>query len=274
MNEVTTTSTAMPADYAEKLMKGIAESRSTTPAGMGGKPLLRLLKDGIWVYGQENIEVEPLSRWAINPTQLVHGWVCWKNADKAGQKNELKGELMVPMTQAKPPQPAPVDGAGFASQLGCDLKCISGEDEGVEVHYKNGSDGGLKWMDGIRLAIQLRLSQPDGLNYPCPVLTLEQTHYPHPQWGKTYKPVLNIVGWCSMDGTMQDPTAFAPVAPALPAQAPPPPEPAPAPTARVRARSPRNPAPAAAPVKPAEKPVEPVAAPVAPTGQRRRPVAR
>jgi hypothetical protein len=266
--------TGISADQAQKLMKGIAESRNTTPAGSGGKPFLRLLKDGNWVYGQENVEVQEGSHWAVNPMTLSHGWVCWFNPPEgSGQKNEMRGDVMVPMTHDKPEQPAPKGGAPFVSQLGCEMRCMSGEDSGVEVLYKTNSDGGLKAMDGLRLAIQLHLAEPRGLAFPCPVLDLKMTHYPHPNYGRTYKPIFEIAGWCDMLGNMDK---GEPIAAVLPEPTAPPPE---EPVAPVRTRA-RRPAVAKAteaappPPKAAEKPVEPVAAPQAHTGQRRRPVAR
>jgi hypothetical protein len=58
MNELVNRNTALPANFGENLMKGIAETRSTMTVSDGGKPLLRLLKQGQWVYGPNNEPVE------------------------------------------------------------------------------------------------------------------------------------------------------------------------------------------------------------------------
>ena len=63
MNDLTKRDEAgLPADFLQKLSSGIAESRATTIIAGGGKPLLRLLKGGHWVFGQGNEEVQPGSR--------------------------------------------------------------------------------------------------------------------------------------------------------------------------------------------------------------------
>jgi hypothetical protein len=107
MSNVTTTNPAgLPATMLEQIAKGIAENRAPTSVAGGGKPLLRLLRDGIWVFGQENIEVQEGSHWAVNPMMLVHGWVCWIDGGP-NAKNELAGEVMGPMWEPR----VPVQGA-------------------------------------------------------------------------------------------------------------------------------------------------------------------
>ena len=66
-------------EYAKQLLSGLIESRTTVLATGGGKPLLRLLKDGIWVFGQDDAEVQKGSHWAINVKTLGWGSVCWTN---------------------------------------------------------------------------------------------------------------------------------------------------------------------------------------------------
>jgi hypothetical protein len=66
-------SRSLSADMASRLRSGIAESRATTILP-GGKPILRLLKSGSWVFGQNDDDVQIGSEWAINPMQIGHGW--------------------------------------------------------------------------------------------------------------------------------------------------------------------------------------------------------
>jgi hypothetical protein len=257
------TNLAMPADFAAKLAAGIAESRANTHIS-GGKPFLRLLKDGIWVYGAEDLEVEPGAHWAVNIMSLVHGWCCW--VDRGGnQKNELVGEEMVSMTQALPPRPLPIENTPFSEQRGFELKCMTGEDQGTEVVYKTGSVGGMRAVDGLLASIQKALAEHP--QYAFPVLTLEQDSYQHTKWGKTYVPVMTLVGWADMNGTMM------PEVPEVSfAQAPGPDQD----ISEAQAADPPKRRRGAG--KPAEKPAEAVAAtppPVSTTqahaGQRRRP---
>jgi class 3 adenylate cyclase len=49
--------TAVSAQLLDRLKSGIAESRASTVLAGGGKPYLRMLKSGEWVYGQRDDEV-------------------------------------------------------------------------------------------------------------------------------------------------------------------------------------------------------------------------
>jgi hypothetical protein len=258
---VTTKPAGLPADMLSKIASGIAENRAATSVAGGGKPLLRLLRDGIWVYGQENIEVQDKSRWAVNPMQLSHGWVCWLDGGP-NAKNEMAGEIMGPMWEPRVPKPAPVGNTPFKEQFGCELKCISGDDAGVEVQFKTPSDGGIRAMIKLRDEVQRHLAN-GGAAFPCPVLELTEESYNHSKWGKIYKPIMDIVGWCDMNGTMEGEAA-----PQLAAAAPEP-DPVPEPPKAARAR--RAPA-AAAEAAPARE--EPLPTQQVHTGQRRRPAAR
>jgi hypothetical protein len=95
------------------------------------------------------------------------------------------------------------------------------------------------------------------------VLELTEESYNHSKWGKIYKPIMDIVGWCDMNGTMEGEAA-----PQLAAAAPEP-DPVPEPPKAARAR--RAPA-AAAEAAPARE--EPLPTQQVHTGQRRRPAAR
>ena len=59
-------------DFADRLISGIAVSKASTPIA-GGVPILRLLRHGVWVYGQGDEPVQQGSEWAINPASMRHG---------------------------------------------------------------------------------------------------------------------------------------------------------------------------------------------------------
>lgn len=194
--------TALSTDVASKLLKGIGESRASTPKA-GGEPLLRMLRSGEWVYGQEDTEVLEGSLWAVNPLSIQHGWSCWTNYDpKEKKKNELLGEAMGPIYESKPDRPEPINGYPFKEQRSFSLKCMNGDDEGVEVVHKLSSVGGMRAFDGLLADMQAQLR--DNPAFPCPVIELEVDSYQHKQWGKTYVPIYKLQGWCDMAGTMSD----------------------------------------------------------------------
>lgn len=174
-------------------LQTVASSIVTT----AGDPFLRLLKDGDWVYGQENIEVEKGSYWAVNTFALRHGWVSWTD-NPGNQKNEIVGEVMVPMTQPLPPQNSlPDTGWPWTQQLEIQLKCTTGEDTGQQVRFKTTSVGGMNAMSKLIDEIMKQLDRdPDR---PIPVIELQTDSYPHKKWGKTYIPIFDIVKWVSPD---------------------------------------------------------------------------
>jgi len=241
----------LPTDFASKLAAGIAQSRSSTVLSGGGKSLLRLLRDGIIVHGQANVEVEPNSRWAINVMSLAHGYSCWIETGP-GQKNKLAGEIMVSIGDPKPAMPTPIDGQPWAEQRSFELKCIEGADNGVEVLYKTTSVGGMRAVDGVLAAIHAQLVNDPA--HPCPVIVMTSESYPHPKYGKIYNPIFTIVGWSDMNGNLagEGPAIAGPATAAEPAPAPEP--------QRARTR----------PQAVADAP----AAAAAPVGQRRRQTAR
>jgi hypothetical protein len=249
-------------DFVAKLTSGIAQSRAETRIS-GGKPFLRLLKGGEWVFGQEDLVVEPGSRWCVNLMSLSHGFCCWVDM---GSKNELKGEVMVSMTMPRPPRPEPIDGTPYAEQRGFELKCMGGEDKDTEVIYKTASRGGMGATDELLATIQKRLAiDPE---YCYPVVELDLDSYDHKKYGKTYVPIFTVVGW--VDGNGEPPKADAKLErPARPeVKAAPEPE---APAKRTRSRKGTT----GTETPPPDRTPDPTPAPVsttqAHTGQRRRP---
>ena len=206
------------------LKRGIQNTRQALPAS-STEPILRMGTDGIWVYGQENTEVEEESTWAINPLSIQHGFVCWTNKAKGEGKNELLGEVYAPMTSE------PIDMASLPKHINektgepwpwkaattVQLKCISGEDEGVAVIYKPSSIGGANAMQAILDALEEQLNA--GSDQIVPIVEMSNDHYQHKQYGKTYVPMFSIVSWADMDGTT-DEEAEAPKAVEKPVEKP------------------------------------------------------
>jgi len=181
----------LPANFVEQLSKGIAESRASTVISAGGKPILRLLKDGDWVFGQGNEEVQSGSRWAVNVATIEHGYVCWIDGS-------LRGESMISVFKHKPERPPMIEGTAYKEQRSFDLKCIDGDDAGTECVYKVSSISGMAATDKLFAALQARAEEDQ--TYIFPVITLDVDHYNHKKHGKIYTPILNIVGWVDANG--------------------------------------------------------------------------
>jgi hypothetical protein len=251
MNEIVKPQvTSLSTDMLAKLRRGIAESRASTAlVGIGGKPLLRMLKSGSWVYGPSDEEVQEGSWWAINPLSILHGWVAWTNHTGA-TKNTMVGELLAPVFEPKPMRPQPVDGWPFNEQRVFELRCMNGDDVGVEVIHKSSSIGGMRAIDDLLKTQDAQLDADPA--HPCLVVELLSGSYKHQKYGQIYTPEFKVVGFASMTGELAGQEQIeAPAAEAAPA--------------RRRAAA----APAGAPEAPA--PTQAVHTPGSP---RRRPAAR
>lgn len=207
MNAITPR-TASSAVAALGGLKAGLQNVATSVVTAGGDPYLRLLKDGSWVYGQENVEVEANSEWAVNPLSLMHGFVVWSDYKK--KSNEILGEVMVPAAQALPARSdlrETTDDEGnkcdWNQQLSMQFQCLTGEDIGTQVLYKTTSVGGMNACKALINAIVKQL-ETDPEN-PVPVVTLESSHYNHTKYGKTYVPELTIVDWVPLDDQIKDP---------------------------------------------------------------------
>ncbi len=241
--------TGVPAN-PEDLVAGLANVRQQMAPTMGGDMLLRLLTDGTFAYGPENIEPEEGSLWAINPYSIQHGWACWRDG-------ELLGEVMVGSSEPLPPRDALPDygaDAPWKQQMQLQLQCRSGEDTGVNVRYKSTAVG---FANACReLMDQIIAQARSGSRRVVPLITLESDSYQHKKHGKTYVPVLTIQQWIDIDGNAEE----APEEPEIEDNSEGQPEPAPE---RPRRQRPQEAAEREEPASPTEN--EPTVA-----GQRRR----
>lgn len=158
-----------------------------------GSTIIKMDKFGSWVFGAEQTEVEDDSTWAVNPFSFVHGYIAWG-------EGEVLGEKMVPITQPLPEVDSPPPGAkkGWETQVGLSVKCLNGEDAGLEARYSATSLGGKRAVQALAVAIAAQVeSNPDK---PVPVVRLKNDHYTHKQYGKVFTPVLEVVKWIGMDG--------------------------------------------------------------------------
>lgn len=198
-NEVTKTAAAGALAAISGLRAGLQNVAAAVPVA-GGVPILRMGRDGKWIYGQDNYEVEDGSEWAANPMSLQHGYICWKKRPEGSkEKAEKLGEVLVPMTSKKPLKDSlqQYGDSAWQDQVSIDFRCMSGQDEGEQVVYKPSSVGGLNEIGSFIEAIMKQIdADPE---HPVPVVRLAFDHYPHPTYGKTYTPVLEIVRWVSLE---------------------------------------------------------------------------
>jgi len=161
--------------------------------GGAGAVILKMDKTGHWVFGADQTEVEDDSLWAVNPFSFVHGYIAWGDG-------EVLGEKMVPVTQPLPEvDEAPANAKrGWEMQVGMSLKCIGGEDAGLEVRFSATSVGGKRGVQTLAVAIAAQVEKDQ--TKPVPVVRLKKDHYTHKSYGRIYTPVFDVQEWVSMDG--------------------------------------------------------------------------
>ena len=173
--------------------------------GPAGVVLLKMDKTGHWVFGADQTEVEEESTWAVNPFSFVHGSIAWGDG-------EVLAEKMVPVSQPLPELDAAPPGAkrGWETQIGMSLKCLNGEDEGMEARFATTSVGGKRSVQTLALAIAAQVEKDQ--SKPVPVVRLKKDHYTHKSYGKIFTPIFEIVEWVSMEGKVEQAPAEAPAA--------------------------------------------------------------
>jgi hypothetical protein len=171
--------------------------------GAAGTAIIKMDKTGHWVYGADQTEVDDESTWAVNPFSFVHGFIAWGDG-------EVLGEKMVSVTQPLPElESAPPNAKkGWEQQVGMMIKCVTGEDKGLEARYTVTSVGGKRAIQALGVAIAEQIEKDQ--SKPVPVVKLKKDHYQHKSYGRIYTPVFEILEWVSMDGeTEAEPEATA-----------------------------------------------------------------
>lgn len=197
------------------LRTGLQNVRTKLPEA-GGSTFLRLLKDGDWVFGQEDNAVAKGTEAVINPMSIRHGYSCWTNRQPGQGKNEKLGELMVGLGQPLPmaheleqhKDPTLDTLCPWKDQISMDVKFIDGKHKGTQVLWNTSSIGGLNTARVVLDAILAKLAEET--TFVCPIVRLDSDSYKHNTYGKTYTPVLEVVGWTDLEGKEEDDAAEAP----------------------------------------------------------------
>jgi hypothetical protein len=180
--------------------------RNLQPVGGDvGVAIIKMDKGGHWVFGADQTEIEEGSTWAVNPLSFVHGFIAWGDG-------EVLGEKMVGIANPLPELDEAPPGAkkGWESQVGMSMKCVSGDDKGLEARYTVTSVGGKRAVQTLAVALADQVDKDQ--TKPVAIVRLKKDHYQHKSYGKIYTPVFEIVEWVSMDGEAPEaaPTEEAP----------------------------------------------------------------
>ena len=192
-------------------VKSLSTALRTIQADVGstGTVIIKMDKTGHWVFGADQDEVEADSTWAVNPFSFVHGYIAWGDGDVLAEKMVSVSEPLPEMDDAPP-----MAKRGWEVQVGMSLKCLSGEDKGMEARYTTTSAGGKRGVQTLAVAIAEMVDKDP--SKPVPVVLLKKEHYQHKSYGRIYTPLFDIQSWVSMDG--EEPVAEAEEVEAAPAR--------------------------------------------------------
>jgi hypothetical protein len=176
-------------------VKSLSTALRTIQADVGptGTVIIKMDKTGHWVFGADQDEVEADSTWAVNPFSFVHGYIAWGDGEVLAEKMVSVSDPLPEMDDAPPSAKR-----GWEVQVGMSLKCLSGEDKGLEARYTTTSAGGKRGVQTLAVAIAEQVDKDQ--SKPVPVVLLKKEHYQHKSYGRIFTPLFDIQSWVSMDG--------------------------------------------------------------------------
>ena len=176
-------------------VKSLSTALRTIQAEVGptGVVIIKMDKTGHWVFGADQTEVEADSTWAVNPFSFVHGYIAWGDGDVLAEK-------MVSVSEPLPEMDDAPAGAkrGWEVQVGMSIKCLTGEDNGLEARSTTTSAGGKRGVQTLAVAIAEQVDKDQ--TKPVPVVLLKKEHYQHKSYGRIFTPLFDIQSWVGMDG--------------------------------------------------------------------------
>lgn len=192
-------------------VKSLSTALRTIQADVGptGTVIIKMDKTGHWVFGADQDEVEADSTWAVNPFSFVHGYIAWGDGEVLAEKMVSVSDPLPEMDDAPPSAKR-----GWEVQVGMSIKCLTGEDKGLEARYTTTSAGGKRGVQTLAVAIAEAVDKDP--SKPVPVVLLKKEHYQHKSYGRIFTPLFDIQSWVSMDG--EEPVVEEAVADAAPAR--------------------------------------------------------
>jgi hypothetical protein len=178
----------LPANISNALLAMGAVAAKIDNA-IGDFSYLKLAKDGTWVHGSEDTEIDYNSMFAVSLESFFAGYQAWDEGELLGEETDLITEPAIVKAQL------PDVGAPWKPLLGVQLMCVDGEDKGLKLLYKTTSVGGIKEVTNFMKAIDAHVQSGKHNNKFVPVVVLATDSYKHKKYGKIYTPILEIVEW-------------------------------------------------------------------------------
>lgn len=190
----------LPANISQ-MKDAIRRTQQFAVQASQGQTYMKMDKGGNWTIGSDAMPVEDGAEFAVNPESFATGYSAFDN------NNQRVGEEMAALT-ADPIILAdlPHVNGPWLPQLGMQVKCVSGEDTGLEANIYQRSRGGMESMSKILDAIMTKLEAGD--EKCIPVIVLGCDKYRHKLYGMTYFADFEIVRWIAADGLTEDGEEF------------------------------------------------------------------
>ncbi len=187
---------------AKKLADALA-GFSASKNSLTGKALLKLTKQGLWVFGIDSEILPQKTQLIAYPGSLSSGYVAW-------WLGKIEGETMQPLTSGPvdasklppvnsgsiPPGKKEASGRGWETQAS--IEFMTQDSTPLHLIYKTSSLGGLKSLLTLAGEIAFGLSENPQRAYP--LVSATEDFYIHKEWGKVFIPVLILEGWLDAEG--------------------------------------------------------------------------
>ena len=131
----------------------------------------------------------------------------YKDSYALARGSEKRMAEVQPVSDALPEMDTPPPGAkrGWEMQVGMSLKCMNGDDKGMEARYNVTSVGGKRAVQKLALEIAAQVEKDQ--TKPVPVVRLKKEHYMHKSYGRIFTPVFEITNWIDLEGKTDAPAA-------------------------------------------------------------------
>jgi hypothetical protein len=175
-------------------LRALAEAKSQA----GGMMYLRLAKAGYFVFGADDTEVQPGSKWVVNAASFQTGFTAWT------EDGVNKGERMLPVNEGAVSRASLPDvGCEWKPQVSVELKCVLGDDKGTDVLYKASSKGGRDALSELAGIVFAKVGDGSGFHHPIVLLEVDSYQHKNRSYGRIFTPDLKVVGWMNDAGEVE-----------------------------------------------------------------------
>ena len=166
-------------------------------AAAGGGSFLKFSK-GEYLLGQNDEEVDLNTRLVANMVEMSIGWIRWEGGKPAEREMGLLSQGHKPQPRnalgyadqalwEKDKEGKPQDPWNFTNEIP-----MANPDTGEQMTFSASSKGGIGAIGNLCKAYAAGRVANEG---KVPVIELQRDSYKHPEYGKTYVPVLALVDW-------------------------------------------------------------------------------